>query len=236
MLPVVILPHDGPNSRDEYEFHWLAQFLAVRGFAVLQPQFRGSIGFGRKLELAGDRQWGRLMQDDLSDGVKALIEQGVAEAGRVCIVGDGPYAGFAALAGAALTPELYACAVSVDGVSDASRYYGYVSTHTEGSDFVYGLRDFIGSPTDAQLIAKSPLRNADHVKAPVLLLYSVDGGAVAPDQSEAMAAALGTRAKLIRLPGDLPWQWRTDTRIRVLKEIEEFLYAHMPASHPKGNQ
>ncbi|HEV7715228.1 MAG TPA: prolyl oligopeptidase family serine peptidase, partial [Steroidobacteraceae bacterium] len=162
-LPVVILPHGGPNSRDEYEFHWLAQFLAVRGFAVLQPQFRGSIGFGRKLELAGDRQWGRLMQDDLSDGVKALMEQGVAEAGRVCIVGDGPYAGFAALAGAALTPELYACAVSVDGVSDASRYYGYVSTHTEGSDVVYRLRDFIGSPSDAQLIAKSPLRNADHV-------------------------------------------------------------------------
>jgi dipeptidyl aminopeptidase/acylaminoacyl peptidase len=226
-LPLVVLPHGGPARRDRYEFQWMAQFLAVRGFAVLQPEFRGSVGFGNGFQRAGLRQWGGLMQDDVSDGVKALIEQGVTEAGRVCIVGasDG-YAGYVALAGAALTPDLFACAVSVGGVSDTARYIDYVSTHTTDREYVTQLREEI-LPPDERSLAQSPLRNADHVKIPVLLMYAEDSGPVGPDQSESMAAALGKRATLIRLEAGLGWDWRRDNRIRVLKEVETFLNAHL---------
>lgn len=108
-LPLVVLPHGGPEARDDYAFDWWAQFLAVRGYAVLQPQFRGSTGFGNAWRRAGYRQWGGLMQDDVTDGVKAMIEQGIANAERICIVGAS-YGGYAALAGAAFTPKLYRCA------------------------------------------------------------------------------------------------------------------------------
>jgi len=107
-LPMVVLPHDGPESRNyPSHFDWMAQFLATRGYVVFQPQFRGSTGFGEKHRKAGYRQWGGLMQDDITDGVKALIEQHVADPRRICIVGTG-YGGYAALAGAAFTPDVYA--------------------------------------------------------------------------------------------------------------------------------
>jgi dipeptidyl aminopeptidase/acylaminoacyl peptidase len=117
-LPLVVLPHGGPRARDSgRDFDWWSQFMASRGYAVLQPQFRGSTGFGQKHELAGYRQWGKLMQNDVTDGVRKLIADGTVDAERVCIVGAS-YGGYAALAGAAFTPELYRCSVSVAGVSD----------------------------------------------------------------------------------------------------------------------
>ena len=116
-LPLVVLPHGGPESRDWPQFDWWSQFLATRGYAVLQPQFRGSTGFGEAFRLAGRRQWGGLMQDDVTDGVQALISDGTADPGRVCIVGAS-YGGYAALAGATFTPQLYHCAASINGVSD----------------------------------------------------------------------------------------------------------------------
>jgi dipeptidyl aminopeptidase/acylaminoacyl peptidase len=143
-LPLVILPHGGPESRDWLRFDWWAQFLATRGYAVLQPQFRGTVGFGDAFRLAGRRQWGGLMQDDLSDGVRAMITQGIADPQRVCIVGSG-YGGYAALAGAAFTPELHACAVSVNGVSNLSEMLGWEADHhgTESDTLGY-WRDSIG--------------------------------------------------------------------------------------------
>jgi dipeptidyl aminopeptidase/acylaminoacyl peptidase len=116
MLPVVILPHGGPRARDEMAFDWQAQFLANRGYAVMQPNFRGSSGYGRRFEEAGYGQWGLKMQDDITDGVRKLIADGIADPKRICIVG-GSYGGYAALAGAAFTPDLYACAVSWAGIS-----------------------------------------------------------------------------------------------------------------------
>jgi dipeptidyl aminopeptidase/acylaminoacyl peptidase len=124
-LPLVVLPHDGPESRDLPVFDWLAQFLATRGYAVLQPQFRGSTGFGQAHQSAGYQQWGGSMQDDLTDGVNALISQGLANPARVCIVGL-DYGGYAALAGAAFTPELYKCAASINGISDLQSLFDYV--------------------------------------------------------------------------------------------------------------
>jgi len=115
--PLVVLPHEGPNQRDYPTFNWLVQFLASRGYAVLQPQFRGSSGFGEAFEKAGYRQWGGRMQDDVTDGVRAMIDQKLVDPRRVCIMGWG-YGGYVALAGAAFTPDLYACAISVSGISD----------------------------------------------------------------------------------------------------------------------
>ena len=117
-LPLVVLPHEGPwNVRDEWGYSNLAQFLANRGFAVLQPNFRGSIGFGKRFLAAGDRQWGERMQDDINGGARRLVASGVANPKRVAIFGLS-YGGFAALAGAAFTPDLYAAAIDMSGPSD----------------------------------------------------------------------------------------------------------------------
>ena len=111
-LPAVILPHGGPMDRDKLQFDRIAQFLANRGYAVLQPNFRESSGYGVKFLEAAYGQWGLKMQDDVTDGVKKLIADGIADPKRICIVG-GSYGGYAALAGAAFTPDLYACAAEL---------------------------------------------------------------------------------------------------------------------------
>jgi dipeptidyl aminopeptidase/acylaminoacyl peptidase len=104
----VVLPHGGPQSRDYFTFNWMVQFLASRGYVILQPQFRGSTGFGEAFKQAGYRQWGGLMQDDVTDAVHAMIERGIADPHRVCIMGIG-YGGYAALAGAAFATSSYTC-------------------------------------------------------------------------------------------------------------------------------
>ena len=116
-MPLVVMPHGGPDARDMLGFDWMGQFFASRGYAVFQPNYRGSSGYGHKFTEAGLHQWGLKMQDDITDGVKKLIADGIVDPRRVCIVG-GSYGGYAALAGATFTPDLYACAVSFAGVSD----------------------------------------------------------------------------------------------------------------------
>lgn len=229
-LPLVVLPHGGPESRDEFEFDWFAQFLATRGYAVLQPQFRGSTGFGDDFRRAGYGEWGGLMQDDVTDGVKALVERGVADPRRVCIVGAS-YGGYAALAGATLTPDLYACAVSINGLSDLPMAVGQtkMTSGTESDSYAY-WRKSIGSAHDAKLAERSPARRAGGAKAPVLLLHGVEDTVVPISQSRTMARALkdaGRPHELIELPGEDHWLSRSATRIRVLEETERFLAAHL---------
>jgi len=225
-LPLVVLPHGGPESRDNYAFDWWAQFLATRGYAVLQPQFRGSIGFGDAFRLAGRRQWGGLMQDDVTDGVRAMIEEQIADARRVCIVGAS-YGGYAALAGAAFTPELYKCAVSVNGVSDLPEMLEGVRARSGAeSDPVAYWRDTVGSAFDKNVIERSPARAADRIQVPILLMHGMDDSVVPIAQSEAMARALGKlnrKFSFIRLSGEDHWLSRGETRLKVLTEIEKFL-------------
>jgi dipeptidyl aminopeptidase/acylaminoacyl peptidase len=227
-LPMIVLPHGGPEARDGVDFDWLAQFLASRGYLVLQPQFRGSTGFGDAFRLAGYRQWGGLMQDDVTDGVKAMIEQHRADAHRICIVGAS-YGGYAALAGAAFTPDLYACAVSVSGVSDLPvMLESEKQLGGEDSDSTLYWRDHIGSPLDPNVIAKSPARAAAGVRAPILLLHGVDDTVVPPIQSELMKRALDKAGKpntYIKLPQEDHWLSRSATRIQVLTEVEKFVAA-----------
>jgi dipeptidyl aminopeptidase/acylaminoacyl peptidase len=229
-LPLIVLPHGGPETRDEYAFDWWAQFLAVRGYAVLQPQFRGSTGFGEAWRRAGYRQWGGLMQDDVTDGVKAMISQGVADASRVCIVGAS-YGGYAALAGAAFTPELYRCAVSVNGVADLPRMLAYEKDYAGAeSDQLAYWREHIGSSTDPKVTGKSPLRAAAQIQAPVLLMHAINDTVVPQSQSKDMAremAQLKKNVSFLGLTGEDHWLSRSATRVQMLKELEKFLGEHL---------
>lgn len=229
-LPLVVMPHGGPEARDDFAFDWWAQFLATRGYLVLQPQFRGSTGFGQSFADAGSRQWGGLMQDDVTDGVKALIDMHLADPHRICIVG-GSYGGYAALAGVAFTPGLYACAISVNGVSDLPTMLSYEQQHygSESDEIAYWQTD-IGSPGDPRVAERSPYRAAARVSAPVLLIHSADDTVVPAVQSQMMSSALqraGRTVKLVILPGDDHWLSRTETRVRTLQEIEAFLHVHL---------
>lgn len=228
-LPLIVLPHDGAESRDKTKFDAVAQFLATRGYAVLQPQFRGSFGFGEAHRKAGYRQWGGLMQNDVTDGVRAMIEQGIADSKRVCIAGTG-YGGYVALAGVAFTPELYACAISINGMSDLPDFISHVRRQFRIDDaFVAYFEDHLGSPDIAN---KSPARAASNVKAPVLLIHGVNADLAPLAQSQAMMKALGAQAphELIELPGNAYWQESSATRTRLLTEMERFLAKHLPAN------
>jgi len=232
-LPMVVMPHGGPEARDETSFDWFSQFLAVRGYLVFQPQFRGSTGFGDAFRKAGYHQWGGLMQDDVTDGVKALIDQHVADPHRIAIVGAS-YGGYAALAGAAFTPDLYSCAVSVGGVSDLPGMLGFSEAKSgDESDSLAYWRVSIGAAYDANVIAKSPARAAENIHIPILLLHGVDDTVVPIGQSEGMARALDRLHKenlLVKLPGEDHWLSRSAARIRVLTEIDKFLTAKVPAT------
>jgi dipeptidyl aminopeptidase/acylaminoacyl peptidase len=229
-LPMVVLPHGGPESRDTPGFDWLAQFFATRGYAVLQPEFRGSTGFGDEFERAGKRQWGGLMQNDVTDGVKAMIHQGIADPRRICIVGAS-YGGYAALAGAAFTPDLYACAVSINGVSDLPGMLMYERSRagTESDVAAYWTAE-IGAPSDPKVVAASPVNDVADIKVPVLLLHATDDTVVPFGQSQKMAdalARLGKPVSLIKLTGEDHWLSRGDTRTEVLEDTESFLRKYL---------
>ena len=229
-LPLVVLVHGGPESHDEVGFDWWAQFLASRGYAVLQPQFRGSTGYGTAHRQAGYGQWGGLMQDDVTDGVRHLTGTGLADPNRVCIMGAS-YGGYAALAGATFTPDIYACAVSVSGVSDLPAMIGEEKTRGgDESDALAYWRDHIGSAHDPKVAAASPARSAPKVRAPILLIYGTDDTVVPPQQTLGMAKALQAAGKpyeIVELPAEDHWLSKSTTRIALLQNIEAFLAKHL---------
>lgn len=228
-LPLVVMPHGGPHLRDTASFDPWAQFLASRGYAVLQPQFRGSSGFGHKHLEAGRRQWGRGMQDDITDGVKHLIANGTADASKVCIYGWS-YGGYAAMAGLALTPELYKCAVAGAGISDLLLLLG--DSAREGNWALKVDKAWIGSPIDDRdnLSAASPIKQVGKIRAPLLLIHPKDDTVVPIRQSKLMADAMaqaGKQVEYIELEGDDHWLSKASTSKRVLRELERFLALHL---------
>ncbi len=234
-LPLIVLPHGGPAARDDYGFDWWAQFLASRGYAVLQPQFRGSGGFGGAFERAGRKEWAGKMQTDLLDGVADLAAKGIIDPSRVCIVGAS-YGGYAALAGAAFHPEAYRCAVSVNGVSDLGIFIGEKEKdYGADSDSVSYWRSLLGGVnTDPALIdASSPARHADNVRAPVLIISSAEDTTVAPEQSAFMVHALqeaGKPVQAVTLQGDDHYLSSSVSRIDMLQAIEVFLAKNLPVN------
>ena len=165
-LPTVIFPHGGPVWRDRLEFNYWAQFMASRGYAVLQPNFRGSAGYGFSFRHAGYGEWAGKVQNDLADGVQKLIADGIADPKRICIVGAS-YGGYAALAGATFNPDLYACAISYAGLSDLqlilSRETYVGGDESEASSFDEAQMGAKTSET-SKLDAISPYAHADQVK------------------------------------------------------------------------
>jgi dipeptidyl aminopeptidase/acylaminoacyl peptidase len=231
-LPMVVIPHGGPDDRDYLRFDWMAQFFASRGYAVLQPNFRGSTGYGQDFRDAGFHQWGRKMQDDISDGVKKTIADGIADPKRICIVGAS-YGGYAALAGASFTPELYACVVSYAGIADVSQILGDAARDAgANSSALHFWEARIGDRfADARALqAVSPALHADAVRAPVLLLHSTLDVTVPYTHSvreEAALHALGKPVQYVQLAGDDHYLQHADARIRLLQEMETFLAAHI---------
>ena len=232
--PLVVLPHGGPFARDYPRFDWMVQFLASRGYTVLQPQFRGSTGFGDAFRDAGYRQLGGLMQDDVTDGVNAMIARGVADPKRICIVGMS-YGGYAALAGAAFTPKLYSCAVSVNGISDLQALMQEeVPMYGTGVRYISSAQSWwkerIGSPTDSALEKRSPIHAVSAIVAPILIVYGTGDGVVANSQSEKMAKALSSAGKpvtVVKLPDEDHWLSRGETRVQLLQALDAFLSAHL---------
>jgi dipeptidyl aminopeptidase/acylaminoacyl peptidase len=233
-LPLIILPHGGPAVKDSGRFDWWAQALAAQGYAVLQPNYRGS-ALGWNFISAGFGEWGRKMQTDLSDGVKYLVKNGTVDPSRVSIVG-GSYGGYAALEGAVSDPGVYRCAVSVAGVSDLRKLYKTIRLNTgkkENSESRY-LDRFLGAsgPDDPILDTLSPLVHAARIDIPVLLIHGQDDTVVPFEQSESMAKALKRTKKsveLVKLKKEDHWLSRSETRMQMLESVMNFLNTYNPA-------
>jgi dipeptidyl aminopeptidase/acylaminoacyl peptidase len=198
-LPVIVLVHGGPKGpRDYWGYNAEVQFLANRGYAVLQPNFRASGGFGKKFLNAGDLQWGKLMQDDITWGVKYLIDKGIADKNRVAIMG-GSYGGYATLAGLAFTPDVYACGVDIVGPSNIFTLLESVPAYWEaGRAFLYGM---VGDPNTEEgkkLIQEaSPLFKADKIVKPLLIIQGANDPRVKQAEADQIVIALRDKGKKV---------------------------------------
>lgn len=237
-LPAVIMPHGGPAAHDTIGFDWRAQALADNGYLVIQPQFRGSDGFGLTHELAGRGEWGKKMQDDLTDAVNFAAKKGLIDPKRVCIVGSS-YGGYAALAGGAFTPDLYKCVVSTSGISDLKSMLSWDRTeHGKDSWIVtYMQEQFTNGENDTQAMAAvSPENFAANFKAPVLLIHGTEDKRVPINQSEKMNKALKKAKKdvtFIELKGEDHFMSNGPTRLTALEETVKFVNAHIGSAAVK---
>lgn len=230
-LPLVLLVHGGPHARDDFTFNWWASFLASRGYAVLQPNYRGSTGYGYEWFNAGRGGWGDgVMQTDVEDGADALVKNGTVDGSRICIMG-GSYGGYAALAGAILTPTRYACAVSVNGVADLERMRNNAQNNSSGKrGMAYEWWARSMGPDLAHLRKISPIEHASNLRAPLLVMHGVDDTVVPVEQSRSMIAKLQRADKKVRyveLKGDDHWLSAASTRTQALREMETFLAEHL---------
>ncbi|WP_232494045.1 alpha/beta hydrolase family protein [Novosphingobium kaempferiae] len=229
-LPLIMLPHGGPASHDTVSFDWWAQAFASRGYAVFQPNFRGSTGSSDAFRHAGDGEWGRKMQTDISDGLAELVKRGMVDPKRACIVGAS-YGGYAALAGVTLQQGLYRCAVSVAGVADIKLMYSTDLRESGDSKMLSkSLREQLGDPKRYDEV--SPRRFGERADAPVLLIHGKDDTVVPYRQSLVMADALkdaGKPYEMVTLPGEDHWLSREETRKRMLAETMRFVQKHNPA-------
>jgi len=231
-LPMIVMPHGGPESYDGVGFDWLAQYFANRGYLVFQPNFRGSGGFGAAFSTAGHGEWGGKMQDDITDGVKLLIKNGWADKNRVCIVG-GSYGGYAALAGGAYTPELYKCVAAIAPVSDVKLMLRREKRDWGGNSLTFDYwQKLIGElrKDSAKLEAISPANFAQNFTAPVLLIHGKDDTVVPLIQSRRMENALekaGKPVEFVLLKKEDHWLSQSETRLQTLKALDQFVEANI---------
>lgn len=228
-LPLVMLPHGGPHSQDNENFDWWAQAFASRGYAVFQPNFRGSTNKNAEFRRAGYGEWGRKMQSDKSDGLKALAEAGIIDPSRACIVGAS-YGGYAALAGVTIENGIYRCAVAVAPVSDIRSMYleDYRATGNDRTTKV-ALLEQLGPRESWDAV--SPRRLADRADAPVMLIHGKDDTVVPYDHSTKMASALkksGKPYEMVTLEGEDHWMSKSETRLKMLEAAVGFVERHNP--------
>jgi dienelactone hydrolase len=232
-LPLVVLPHEGPDRRDYLAFNWWAQAFASRGYAVFQPNYRGSGNLGKAFRDAGYGEWGRKMQTDVSDGLAELARQGIVDPKRVCIVGS-DYGGYVALAGVTVQQGLYRCAVSVGGMSDLNSFlfwreqkFGQVNEVTRSDHLFMGVK----SAADGSLKAISPAHLAGRADAPILLIHGKDDTVVPIDQSLVMKNALqgaGKPVEMVLLNAEDHWLSHAPTRTQMLEASVAFVQKYNP--------
>ncbi|MCX6185870.1 MAG: S9 family peptidase [Bacteroidetes bacterium] len=191
-LPVIINPHGGPWARDEWGWNPEVQFLANRGYAVLQMNFRGSTGYGRKFWEASFKQWGLTMQQDISDGVEYLVREGIADPKRVAIYGAS-YGGYATLSGITSTPDLYACAVDYVGVSNLFTFMETIPPYWK--PFLNMMYEMVGDPKkdSALMRAASPVYFVDKIKCPLFIAQGANDPRVNKAESDQVVEALKKR-------------------------------------------
>ncbi|WP_111642832.1 S9 family peptidase [Marinimicrobium alkaliphilum] len=231
-LPLVVVPHGGPWARDSWGYNSFAQFLANRGYAVLNPNFRGSTGFGKAFLNAGNREWGTgAMQHDITDGVHYLIEQGIADPERVGIMG-GSYGGYATLAGLAFTPELYAAGVSIVGPSNIITLLESIPPYWGPLRQIFTVR--VGDPDDPEererLIAQSPFYAAENIVAPLLVVQGANDPRVVQHESDQIVVALrdlGRTVDYLVAEDEGHGFARRENRLAMMAEIERFLATHL---------
>jgi dienelactone hydrolase len=229
-LPLVVMPHGGPHGvRDWWGWHPDAQFLASRGYAVLQPNFRGSAGYGRAFEEAGYRKWGTLMQDDLTDAVRWAVAQGIADPGRVCIYGVS-YGGYAALMSATREPDLYRCAAGVAGVYDLASFQ-------DDTDYQYvlwgrlDLKKFLGED-ESEWAKQSPITHIERLKIPVMLAHGTADRLAPFSQAKQLRSALEKHGKAyewVEYTGEEHGFYKEANRIDFLEKLAAFLDRHIGA-------
>jgi dipeptidyl aminopeptidase/acylaminoacyl peptidase len=226
--PLIVLPHGGPHGiRDVWAFDWESQLFASRGYAVLQINYRGSGGYGGDFEAAGYRQWGALMQDDITDATRWAIEQKITTPERICIYGVS-YGGYAALMGAVREPKLYRCAVGYAGVYDLELMFnsGDIPNSKQGMSY---LTHVLGSDLE-DLRARSPANHAAKIEVPVLLIHGKEDWRADYKQATRMKAALEKNQKPVEwlpLRGEGHGVYDDDTRLQVYEGILKFLDTHL---------
>ena len=233
-LPVVINPHGGPWARDGWGFNPEVQFLANRGFAVLQMNFRGSTGYGKAFWEASFKQWGKKMQDDITDGVQWLIEEGIADPDRIGIYG-GSYGGYATLAGLVFTPDLYTCGVDYVGVSNLFTFFNSIPPYWK--PHLEKWYEMVGNPEkDSLLLVEiSPVFHVDKIKAPLFVAQGKHDPRVNIEESNQIVEALKKKGI------DVPYMVKEDeghgfhneeNRFDFYEAMEKFLVKHL---NPKVN-
>lgn len=230
-LPLVVLPHGGPFVRDSWVFDQDVQFLASRGYAVLQPNFRGSTGYGREFVERGYGQYGGGMIDDIEDGVDWLVGQGMVDAGRVCIMGSS-YGGYAAIWSAIRSPQRYRCAISMAGPTDLKSMRRYSTSGFVPRRYVRAFRERLQGEERIDLDTISPLRHADRLTVPLLIGHGDNDITVPPDQSRRLVNALSRRrisVESVFYPKAAHGFTTEEERTDWLRRVETFLSRHNPA-------
>ena len=237
-LPTIMFPHGGPWGRDVWGYNGYAQFFANRGYAVLSMNFRGSTGYGKKFLDAGNKEWGRKMQDDVTWGVKYLVDEGIADPKRVGIFG-GSYGGYATLAGVTFTPDLYAAAVELFGPSNLITLLESIPPYWESIRKMFYER--MGNPTTpegkALLIERSPLTSADKIKTPLMIAQGANDARVNHAESEQIVIALRDRGfpvEYLLIPDEGHGFARPVNNMATVMATEKFVAGYLGGRYQEG--